>query len=88
VVPDALRAHLDQAANAGTLMATCSVYDEDGAVQHQEQLGVRIRNEQLIVAFWVKPSPSQTIEIEVTYGASASCPRDQSAVRDARLTVA
>lgn len=83
-VPDAIRAAVEQAANAGSLMARITV-DEDGQAA-SEELKVRVQNSQLVIPFWLKPNPNQSIDIEIVFGAQTLVRRGISpSVRDARL---
>jgi hypothetical protein len=90
VVPEKFRSDVQDAANAGTLRARCTVTDDgsSGDPTHEQVLPVRVQDDRLVVPFWVKPSPAQTIEIEVDLGGGTRlvCKGISPAVRDANLT--
>jgi len=85
-VPDQFQAEVQQAADANTLRARCLAIDMGGAERSAEDLRVQVRDDQLIVPFWIKPDPNLSIEIEVNLGARRLAARGISpAVRDAKL---
>lgn len=87
-VPDLLRPEIERAVIQKTLQARCAISDDDGTIQHNETLPVRMQDARLIVPFWVKPTPSQTIEIEITLGSQRLVAQGISpTVREARLAV-
>lgn len=84
--PAELRTAVEQAANAGTLVA--SIVVDEGGQTTNEDLKVRVQNGHLIVPFWLKPNPNQSIEIEIALGAQRLVSRGISpSVRNAPLTV-
>jgi hypothetical protein len=84
--PDALRAQIVAAANAGMLRAKCSVL-EDGEEIRSEEVPIHLRDDQLIALFWVKPRDNYLIDVIVPFGAQSLARRGISPiVREAALS--
>lgn len=67
-VPDALRTEIEQAVRAGTLRARCTALDREGSEVSSEDLDIRMRDEKLVVPFWIKPDPDMSIDIAIAIG--------------------
>lgn len=68
-VPEEFSEQVKAAANAAQLTARCSAVNLTGTEPHTEELRVHLRDERLIVPFWINPDPNITIEIEIDLGA-------------------
>jgi hypothetical protein len=84
--PDDIKQQIVAAANAGNLRVQCTAL-EDGQEVGTEDLPVHLRDEQLIVLYWIKPKPNYSIDVVVRFGAQNLARRGISpAVREATLS--
>jgi hypothetical protein len=66
-VPEKIENQFDLRVKAGNLRAKCTAWDLNGNIIFSEEQPVRIRLDQFMVLFWVKPDPNMEIEIEIPY---------------------
>jgi hypothetical protein len=66
-VPAALEPEFDRDVQADRLVAECRARENDGAILVTDRIPVRKVADRYVIAFWIKPDPDVSIEVDINY---------------------
>jgi hypothetical protein len=85
-VPQELYDDFSRGVAMGNFVATCAARDSSEAIVFEEEEPVRLRDNQFVVLFWIKPDPNLAIDLEIRGGPrKLVCRGVAPAICDARL---